>query len=835
MAVNLFNSPSDAVMHWVERAKKFRLLMELNHAADCKKLRRLSRLSLDWDGEDSYTSKVDYVVHIGIRGSVERNLRWIESDEDLLAVLEFVRHHEVLHLYFTGGDSYAWSVQKGAEEVMKYIAAQMNNGKPVLFRKQADVERFRRQLQAEFNGVDIVALIEQISANISNCLEDGRIERIGSSDPGKSQNNPPFRGEQFATERTLNRGRNFYEYANEEFVPWEELKDDPANHLRVIINQILMLSKAQLYQKGFVSAYGDTPLMKEMAQINEHIRTGYMGVNTRKMAEGNFAICRELAPLIYESAKESAKNINAARDLMQLLQQLIEQLGGSGKSIYISMATSDSDAQDDTEGSENSALPSTDLMQSSGAGMEGDGEESNSGQPGMGNSGESGESGDSGKSGNSGKSGSDENSDEKTDQNGSGSGGGSESDENADEGDKSGEGSGNDSGDSNDEGEGQSGSNSKDGSENESKEGNGQDGSGNSSDEGQSDPNNGEGANQSGANQSGSNGPAQQKSGSVAHGKNDVDAIEQAMKQAAEQLNAINGDMVDSVNKAAKAEAEQTRADAKRVSKKIQKVDPKDMKDICPNFVELRRMYKVNEQLPAVKLQDGRTFRRWFEKFLKSKKSPAVRYRRSGKLDRGAIANLAKKDTRVFMKDSKNAMRKCCVYILIDNSGSMSGDKRMLACESAGVIEEGIKYTVPTKIVAFDWFGDVTHEVVKDWDEVYTDNCCWSFALHGREGCSNDDGYDILIATREILARPEERKILIVLSDGAPGNCRLVRDAVDKARASGIKVCGIYFEEGDVVSYSKPFIDMYQKDYVCCTADRIQENLTKIVETFLKG
>lgn len=834
MAVNLFNSPSDAVMYWVERAKRFRLLMELNHAADCKKLRRTSRLSLDWDGDGSYTSKVDYVVHIGVRGSIERNLQWIHSDEDLLEVLEFVRHHEVLHLYYTGGDSYAWSVQKGAEEVMKYIATQMNNGKPVLFRKQSDVERFRRQLAVDFGGVDIVALIEQISANISNCLEDGRIERVGSSDPGKTKINPPFRGPQFATERTLNRGRNFYEYANEEFVPWEDLKDDPVNHLRVIINQILMLSKAQLYQKGFVSAYGDTKLMEEMAKINDHIRTGYMGVNTRKMAEGNFGICRELAPLIYESAKASASDIQMAQMLMQFLQQLVEQMRGQG-----APANSDSDAQDDTEGSTNSALPSDDLM-SNGFNLGGQGgSEGSSG----GEESEDGSNSETGSNPGGQGNGTDGNNSSSDSENGGESGKGSKpGDDTEGEGsEKSGEDGNNgktsdEGSDNGSESDDDSGKDGKSGKE-EGKEDEQSDDS--SSEEGKgSKQNNGSEQDTSANNPitpQKSEGPAKQKTGGEKRGSVDIDAIEQAMKQAAEQLNANNSDMVDSVNKTAKAEAEQRRADAKRTSTKIQKVKLEDVKDICPNFKELRRKYKVNEQLPAVRLQDGRTFRRWFEKFLKSKKSPAVRYRRSGKLDRGAIANLAKKDTRVFKKDSKNALRKCCVYILVDNSGSMSGAKRMLACESAGVIEEGIKYTVPTKIVAFDWYGDVIHEVIKDWDEVYTDNCCWSFALHGREGGGNDDGYDIQIATREILARPEERKILIVLSDGAPGDCDLVKRSVEKARAAGIKVCGIYFEEGDVVSYSKPFIDMYQKDYVCCTADKIQENLTHIVETFLKG
>lgn len=774
--MNLFEDMArlEAVNYWVERAKKFRFLMELNHAADTKLLRRPSRLQLDWNGKESYTSKQDYVVHIGVYGIVDRNLEWIHSDEDLLNELEFVRHHEVLHLFYTGGDSYAWGIKKGAEEVMQHIAKEMT-GHPVSFRKESDVIRYRRQLQEEFGGVDIVALIEQISANICNCLEDGRIERIGSSEPGQTKVNPPFRGQQFALERTVNRGRNFYEYSNETFEPWEAVKDDPANHLRIIINQILMLSKAQLYQKGFVSAYGDTPLMEEMLRISDHIRTGYLASNTRKMVEGNFGICRELAPLIFEAAKASAENISFAQALMQLLQQLIEQMSDEHEP-----ANSDGDANDDADGAENTALPSNDLMKKpSGKSQNGDGES---------------------KDGNDGT-------DEKDGEN-NGKGGSSKDGEDAD---------GNDSKDGK--------SSKKSGTENQN--------------DGEEAKDDGDGSDQSGNGEDASGENSKQNSSGKnkadVSGEADLDAIEQAMKQAAERLNASNSDAVDNINKAAQATAKQNREDAKRVNHKTKPVTPEDVKDLCPRFKELRRKYKVSEQLPPVKLQDGRTFRRWFEKFLKSKKAPTVRFRRSGKLDKNALGALARKDTRVFMKDSKSALRKCCVYILIDNSGSMSGNKRRLACESAGVIEEGIKYTVPTKIVAFDEWGEIVHEVVKDWDEVFVENCCWSFALHGRDGCGNEDGYDIDIATREILARPEERKILIVLSDGAPGDKAHVRRAVENARKQGVKVTGIYFEEGDIVRYSSDFVWMYQRDYVCCTADKIQENLTRIMETFLKG
>ena len=85
------------------------------------------------------------------------------------------------------------------------------------------------------------------------------------------------------------------------------------------------------------------------------------------------------------------------------------------------------------------------------------------------------------------------------------------------------------------------------------------------------------------------------------------------------------------------------------------------------------------------------------------------------------------------------------------------------AAKAAAVIEEGFKGIIPMKIVAFDTCGPVIHEVIKGWDESQKLNCCWNFAKHGRNGCGNDDGYDILVAQKELLSRPEEKKLLIVL------------------------------------------------------------------------
>ena len=186
----------------------------------------------------------------------------------------------------------------------------------------------------------------------------------------------------------------------------------------------------------------------------------------------------------------------------------------------------------------------------------------------------------------------------------------------------------------------------------------------------------------------------------------------------------------------------------------------------------------------------------------------------------------------IFRKKGMDKKFDGCVYILLDNSGSMSGDKRTEACKAAAVVEGAFQGLMPMKIVAFDTQGCICHEVIKDWDEVTNNSCCWNFCVQGRDGGGNEDGYDIMIATREILARPERKKLIMVLSDGAPGNTGLVKRAVEDARKKGIEVYGIYFEEGCIGYDADTFKRMYQKDYVCCELSQVDENLSKLIKKF---
>ncbi len=133
------------------------------------------------------------------------------------------------------------------------------------------------------------------------------------------------------------------------------------------------------------------------------------------------------------------------------------------------------------------------------------------------------------------------------------------------------------------------------------------------------------------------------------------------------------------------------------------------------------------------------------------------------------------------------------VTLLIDNSGSMRGRPISIAAISADILARTLERVgVKTEILGFTtraWKGgqsrekwladgrppqpgrlnDVRHIVYKQADEPWR-RARRSLGLMMREGLlkENIDGEALLWAHHRLIARPEDRKILMVISDGAP-------------------------------------------------------------------
>ena len=123
-----------------------------------------------------------------------------------------------------------------------------------------------------------------------------------------------------------------------------------------------------------------------------------------------------------------------------------------------------------------------------------------------------------------------------------------------------------------------------------------------------------------------------EKAGSLIEGENTaeeemrIDEIKKAMLEAAESTNELARKQIDNINRA-EAHARKT------VGPVVQNNDPvvtaEDVKGICPDFKEMKRVYKLKDKLPPVLAAMGRTLyrknKRYFKSFVNMEQSYQVR------------------------------------------------------------------------------------------------------------------------------------------------------------------------------------------------------------------
>lgn len=164
---------------------------------------------------------------------------------------------------------------------------------------------------------------------------------------------------------------------------------------------------------------------------------------------------------------------------------------------------------------------------------------------------------------------------------------------------------------------------------------------------------------------------------------------------------------------------------------------------------------------------------------------------RRGRIHGSSIYRLAMNDDRVFRKKEESKAVNACVQQVIDLSGSMSGETIKLALASAYTIADALdRINVPNIITGFTTFGShmaagelkaIKYEfsrfeslmlpIIKNWNEKAN-----SREVRSRMGCvgytfpllNNVDGESIASLASLFSGRMEDKKIMLVLSDGAP-------------------------------------------------------------------
>ena len=180
-------------------------------------------------------------------------------------------------------------------------------------------------------------------------------------------------------------------------------------------------------------------------------------------------------------------------------------------------------------------------------------------------------------------------------------------------------------------------------------------------------------------------------------------------------------------------------------------------------------------------------------------------------------------DARLFLRTTKKLNSDFVVDILMDGSGSQRGRQQDVALQGFILSAALSKAGIPHRVFSFCSFWSYT--VMRRFRE-YEENAeaDWKI-LEFTSSSSNRDGLALRAAADSLLKRPEENKILIVLSDGRPNDVVLnrpnvknpavytgeyaVKDTaaeVRRLRSQGISVLGVFAgEEQDLSAERRIF------------------------------
>lgn len=781
-------------------------------------------------GKDSYTD--NSVIVLGMTGQYAK---WCEEDSELFMTLSYVRGHESQHVLSTTQKAWLFALKRGTEVVIERLLKE--NNIHIRLVNDRDYEAGVEQLRAIGINLSMKAVMDFVHY-VTNSLEDGRIEAI------RSAKREDFRKQVVAVRR---RTWAMTGVPKNMVCPVEKMSSQLK--LQNVLNQLLSLSTQSIFQKGFAENFFGTELEDRVRAIIPHIAKGVTAKTCREMATQAIDICEKLADLIGEASRapefsdtivwikgsisdfefgerktsDNEEEENESNGLPfdnsdlyielpdEEYDELMEKMKENpqepneeaGRNIHVRREHPKEEEQEketqqqnsDGSGNENSdGNPEGSPMENSNN-SEGNPENSSGGEPEQGSGDNSSES----------------NSDTNQDNLGGEQSSMGKSESEIEAGEQDSVSAGNES---------------------------------TSSSDGNTAPDAGKQNATAGPQKGDSSG---KQAGNISGGSNpvDEDAILEEMKAAAdaamgmaEESSRNMDNIVHGQEKRQNMKDDQEEEIKKTSEKVIKSINQSADEFEGMKLLELKRKYKVDEILPPELMKEVETLSKRLEQFLKDKKAKFRRQLKSGKLDSSRLAMLAANEINVFKEQKKSKGVSACAEILLDNSGSMGygkGSKREAACKALTKIEMVFARYFPIKIFAFDYSCAVIHEIIKGWDEHFSRSGAWNFLTKGRYGSGNMDPYSIRVATADILSRPEKKKLIVILSDGAPCcDPQLVTDAVRDARKNGIKVVSIYFEENGYrdEGSEKFFADMYEKDYIACAPEEIGENLITILKKF---
>jgi cobalamin biosynthesis protein CobT len=190
---------------------------------------------------------------------------------------------------------------------------------------------------------------------------------------------------------------------------------------------------------------------------------------------------------------------------------------------------------------------------------------------------------------------------------------------------------------------------------------------------------------------------------------------------------------------------------------------------------------------------------------------------------------------RIFKKRIVSDVLDSAVSVLVDTSGSMSGEKYACAITAAVHLSGTIGNTlhIPTEIIGFT---EVEYRntmfIHRTFDKKLLSKEALTSSLTKASSWMNQncDGDSVLFAASRLLQRKEKRKLLIVLSDGSPASSKpgdVMGYTMDIVRqldsVPALDIVGIGIQDDNVTR-------IYKQHHVIHEAHEIESALLSIIE-----
>ena len=246
------------------------------------------------------------------------------------------------------------------------------------------------------------------------------------------------------------------------------------------------------------------------------------------------------------------------------------------------------------------------------------------------------------------------------------------------------------------------------------------------------------------------------------------------------------------------------------------------------------RLVKISEQ---IRIRSQRTKQKLIN-ILKAKETDDRTELYTGSIDVNSLGLFCAGKTNVFKESGILSGIETCCFILKDHSGSMSSDfKENLAIEALAEVEESVKGIMPLKMVAFNENYGVNHHIIKNWDDM-EENVSYALSFRTNPRGRNNDAYSIYCAAMELMKRPEDNKILIVISDGLPSACKEtdVQKAVHFARKNKIFVINFLIGDNQTINANwENFKNMYETYFCGVNPDKLGNSLFSFLKKFVES